>query len=76
MDMSLSELQELVMDREACRAVILWNHIEKHTIYVSKLFKNHLPQEEGEKKKKKRTEKTETLKLKKKKKRKNHVMRS
>ena len=24
MDMSLSELQELVMDREACRAVIHW----------------------------------------------------
>ena len=24
MDMSLSELQELVMDREACRAVVHW----------------------------------------------------
>ena len=30
MDMSLSELQELVMDREACRAVILGSQRVRH----------------------------------------------
>ena len=31
MDMSLSKLQELVMDREACRAAVLWGHKELDT---------------------------------------------
>ena len=31
MEMSLSKLQELVMDREAWRAVILWTHKESDT---------------------------------------------
>ena len=31
MDMSLSELRELVMDREAWRAVILWGRTESDT---------------------------------------------
>ena len=31
MDMSLGRLQELVMDREAWRAVILWTHKESDT---------------------------------------------
>ena len=30
MDISLSELQELVMDREACRAVILGSQRVRH----------------------------------------------